>query len=493
MQKVFLIAAIAALTMATGKEKNQSRGEQVDKAACTLPAKFIHTTVAPDIDPEVFRARRQRLAEKMKGEIAVISAATGNDFIYLTGYTGERQAIALIAPFSPTPFTLFVLPREPMSTLWDGPRPGVEGAIERYGADAAYPVSKFGEIMAEAIDGIQAVSLHADDSNLRERLISIAGNNSPLVSTLQTDLAPIIHEMRVIKDEWEIAQLKKAVEVTGLAHRRAMQTVAPGQKEYDVRAEIEYVFMKNGLITGFNSITGSGPNAAILHYPFNDRTMEDGDLLLMDIGASCRGYVADVTRTIPVNGRFTEKQKDLYELVLEAQQEAIKKMKPGYKILDCHHRATEIIVRGLYERELITDTASWWQKRFYIQYRNNHYIGLHVHDVGSYGDLDAPERDSYILNPEIRGRDILPGMVMTIEPGLYLIEDRLDHLHGLFGHKATPEELDAFADKVRPVYEKYAGIGIRIEDDVLITETGNIVLSDNAPKTVEEIEALMNP
>ncbi len=493
MQRVLLIAAIAALTMATGNVINESDGEQAEERACTLPAKFIHTTDAPDIDPEVFRARRQRLAEKMKGEIAVISAATGNDFIYLTGFTGERQAIALIAPSPSTPFTLFVLPREPMSTLWDGPRPGVEGAVERYGADAAYPVSKFGEIMTGVIDGIQSVSLHGDDGNLRERLISIAGNNSPLASSLQTDLAPIVHEMRVVKDDWEIAQLKKAVEVTGLAHRRAMQTVAPGQKEYDVQAEIEYVFMKNGLTAGFNSITGSGPNAAILHYPFNDRTMEDGDLLLMDVGASCRGYVADVTRTIPVNGRFSEKQKDLYELVLEAQQEAIKKMKPGYKILDCHHRATEIIVRGLYERGLITDTTSWWQKRFYIQYRNNHYIGLHVHDVGSYGDLDAPDRDSYILNPEIRGRDILPGMVMTIEPGLYLIEDRLDHLHGLFGHMATAEELDRFAEKVRPAYEKYAGIGIRIEDDVLITETGNMVLSENAPKTVEEIEALMNP
>jgi len=219
--------------------------------------------------------------------------------------------------------------------------------------------------------------------------------------------------------------------------------------------------------------------------------MQDGDLLLMDVGATCRGYVADVTRTIPVSGRFSKKQRELYSLVLKANQEAIKMMVPGKRILDCHHRATEIIVRGLFDLGLITDTTSWWQKRFYIQYRNNHYIGLHVHDVGSYGDLDAPDRDSYILNPEIRGREILPGMVMTIEPGIYLLGDRLEYLHELFGDRASAEELDAFAEKVRPAYEKYAGIGIRIEDDVLITRDGNRVLSENAPKTIEEIEAAM--
>ncbi|TVR69205.1 MAG: M24 family metallopeptidase, partial [Marinilabiliales bacterium] len=433
MRIIILTAAIAAMVMTTVNGKTNSGGEQAQDGACTLPDRFIIPDLSPELDPEVFSARRKRLAEKMKGEIAIISAAAGNDFIYLTGYTGERQAVAVIDPSSEAPYTLFVLPREPMSTLWDGPRPGIEDATEKYGADAAYPVAKFAEIMAGMIEGKRPVSLHEDDRSLRERLNGIAGKDVSAAGLLHTDLTPIIHEMRVVKDEWEIAQLKRAVAVTGLAHRRVMETVAPGQKEYDAQAEIEYVFMKNGLNTGFSSIVGSGPNAAILHYPFNDRTMEYGDLLLIDIGASCRGYVADVTRTIPVNGRFSEKQRDLYELVLQAQQEAINKMKPGYRILDCHHRATEIIVRGLWERGLITDTTSWWQKRFYIQYRNNHYIGLHVHDAGSYGNLDAPDRDSYILNPEIRGREILPGMVMTIEPGLYLLEDRLDHLHGLFG------------------------------------------------------------
>ncbi len=492
MQNIFLSTVFTAFIMVTGMGTTNSAGQETADSCCTLSHKFIFTGETPDFDPGVFELRRQRLMNKMKGDIAIISAATGNDFIYLTGLTGQRGAVAVLDPLSDTPFTLFVPPREPMATLWDGERPGIEGAVEKYGADIAYTVQEFSGKLPLITEGKKSVSYHAEDRTLIERIKNLSGKNADKASgTIHTDLATVIHEMRVIKDDWEIAQLEKAVEVTSLAHRRVLKTVRPGQKEYDVQAEIEYVFRKNGLSAGFPSIVGSGPNAAILHYNKNDRTMQDGDLLLMDVGASCRGYVADVTRTIPVNGSFSEKQKVLYELVLKAQQEAIKEMVQGRRILDCHHRATEIIVEGLYDLGLITDTTSWWQKRFYIQYRNNHYIGLNVHDVGSYGDMDAPDRDSYILNPEIRGRELVAGMVMTIEPGIYLLADRLDHLHGLFGDRATAEELDAFAEKVGPVYEKYAGIGIRIEDDVLITEDGNRVLSENAPKTIEDIEKAM--
>ena len=491
MQKNYLKAALVAIIMATGIGTGNCGEQEMGDHICTLPGEFIYPTEAPDIDPDVFKLRRQRLADKMEGEIAIISAAAGNDFIYLTGYTGENQAVAVLDPATDTPFTLFVLPKEPMSALWDGERPGVEGAVKHYGADAAFPVAELNERLSRMVEGKNSASLHGDDRMVKEMIKNLKGPSANISKSLHTDLAPILHEMRVIKDEWEIAQLERAISVTALAHRRALQTALPGQKEYDVQAEIEYVFRKNGLASGFSSIVGSGPNAAILHYTHNDRTMQDGDLLLMDVGATCRGYVADVTRTIPVSGRFSEEQRELYSLVLKANQEAIKKMVPGNRILDCHHRATEIIVRGLYDMGLITDTTSWWQKRFYIQYRNNHYIGLHVHDVGSYGDLDAPDRDSYILNPAIRGREILPGMVMTIEPGIYLLGDRLEHLHKLFGDRATAEELDAFAEEIRPAYEKYAGIGIRIEDDVLITKDGNRVLSGNAPKTIEDIEAAM--
>jgi Xaa-Pro aminopeptidase len=487
MQNKILTASIMAFFMITAIGKSNPGGQE--DGSCQLPQEFIFRGETPAFDAGVFKLRRQRLMEKMKGDIAIISSTTGNDFIYLTGLTSGSQAVAVLDPASDHPFTLFVLPREPMATLWDGERPGIEGAVNIYGADKAFSAGEFDKKLSRLIKGKKSVSLHGDDRMLLDLVARVTGGNQV---SHGTDLAPIIHEMRVVKDDWEITQLTKAIEVTCLAQRRVLQTVAPGQMEYDAQAEIEYVFMKNGLSPGFPSIVGSGPNAAILHYTHNDRKMQDGDLLLIDIGASSReGYVADVTRTIPVNGIFSDRQKELYSLVLKANQEAIKKMIPGNRILDCHHRATEIMTRGLYELGLITDTTSWWQKRFYIHYRNNHYIGLHVHDAGSYGDLDASDRDSFILNPEIRGRELIPGMVMTIEPGIYLIADRLEHLHGLFGHLATRKELNAFAKKIRPAYEKYAGIGIRIEDDILITEEGNIVLSQSAPKTIEEIEAAM--
>jgi Xaa-Pro aminopeptidase len=455
----------------------------------TLAHEFISRLEPPAFDVRIFETRRRHLLEKMSGQAAVITAAAGNDFLYLTGLTGERQAAAVLIPGAEHPFVLFVFPRRPMATLWDGERPGIEGAVETFGADAAYPAEQFEKMLPRILADRRSVSYHDGDRRIADILKTWAGGNRD--RTIQADLAPILHERRVVKDDWEIAQLENAVEVTALAQRRVLQTAAPGQMEYDIQAEIEYVFRKNGLPVGFSSIVGSGPNAAVLHYPGNTRRLEDGDLLLMDIGASCRGYVADVTRTIPVNGRFSEPQKELYDLVLRAQEEAIALMVPGNRILDPHHRATQIIVDGLHEMGLITDPESWWQKRFYIHYRNNHYIGLNVHDVGSYGDLEPADRDSYILDPKVRGRDIVPGMVMTIEPGVYLLADRLDHLHELFGDRASAEELDAFAAKVRPVYEKYAGIGIRIEDDVLITETGNRVLSNTAPKTVADIEAAM--
>ena len=462
--------------------------EGVPDGSVQFPQGFVFEGRTPDFDPEVFRLRRQRLMDAIDGRVAVISAGAGADFVYLTGFAGERQAAAVLDPTGEHSYTLFTAPRRPMATLWDGEVPGIEGAVHTFGADQAFSA----EDLESRLPGIladQTVSVHGGDQRIRDLLRSWA--EAAPGRAVQADLTPILHEMRVVKDDWEIAHLEKAIEVTALAHRRVLRTVQPGQREYDVQAEIEYVFRKNGLPTGFSSIVGSGPNAAILHYPHNERALEDGDLLLMDIGAASGGYVADVTRTIPVNGRFSDPQQELYSLVLRALEEGTKVMVPGNLILDPHHRATEIIVDGLHRLGLITDPGSWWQRRFYIQYRNNHYIGLNVHDVGSYGNLNAPDRDSYIVNPAIRGREIIPGMVMTLEPGVYLLADRLDHLHELFSDRATAAELDAFAAQVGPIYEKYAGIGIRIEDDILITSDGNRVLSANAPKTIEEIEAAM--
>ena len=453
-----------------------------------LPEKFIHQHEVSDFDKEVFEKRREVILENLDADIIVMSAGAGVDFRYFTGFD-ERRGIAVFIPGDEKPFRLFVTPWEVYTVMWTGEVYGTEGAIEKFGADAAHPIGDFDEMLPELLHGKERIFVHGNDNRIRnevDRILQATGQQAGI-----QDIQPVLEEHRVIKDEWEIAQLRQAVDVTVKAHQYVLRTVEPGQAEYEVQAEIEYIFRRNGLTPGFSSIVGSGPNSCLLHHTRNDRTMKDGDLLLMDIGAaSLGGYSADVTRTIPVNGTFSPEQREIYELVLKASDAAMEKMQPGYHMLDCNHKAMEIMVEGLHQMGLIPDTTSWWQKRFFIQHRVNHYIGLETHDAGDYG-FDTDKRDEHILTPEIRGREILPGMVMTLEPGLYFMENLLDGIHEMFGHLATEEELNAFVEEVRPVYEKYEGIGVRIEDDILITENGYENLSAGAPRTIREIEAAM--
>ncbi len=483
---IIAVAAIAVIVIYNFSISSADREKSI-----VLHEDFIYEDPPGSFDREVFADRRDEMMDKTGEGVAVISVAAGDDFFYLTGFEEQRGTAVIINSGDERKFKMFVPPRQPHQTLWYGEVHGVEGAVEKFGADTAYPLESLREELSELLEGQERIFIHSNDSGTMYTVRQVLGETAADGEIVEFE--PYIHEMRVTKDKWEITQLRHSVEVTARAHRRAMKTVQPGQKEYDVQAEIEYVFKKNGLEPGFPSIVGSGPNATVLHYRDNDREMKEGDLLLMDVGAESKGgYVADVSRTIPVNGKFSPEQKELYELVLKATDEAIELMTPGNRMLDCHHRATEILTDGLYELGLITDTTKWWQKRFYVHYRKNHYIGLNVHDVGSYGDFDPDDRDSYLLNRDVRGRKIVPGMVMTIEPGIYLDEGRLDHLYEIFGDEVDKEELDAFAEEVRPVYEKYAGTGIRIEDDILITLDGNENLSKNAPRTVTEIERLMS-
>lgn len=254
---------------------------------------------------------------------------------------------------------------------------------------------------------------------------------------------------------------------------------------------IEYTFRKFGSpLPAFTSIVASGSNATVLHYSISTRKMEDGDLLLFDIGAEYGYYSADVSRTIPVNGTFTAEQREIYELVLKAQKAAIDEMIQGNHLIAGQIKSNKIIVQGLYELGLITDPESDWQKKFYLLYPINHYLGMYVHDVGDYGASDMTFYEE-IASDTVYGRTLEKGMVLTVEPGLYFRSDGLNQLFELFGEEVPHEEIQEFINEVSPVYEKYLNIGVRIEDDVLITDEGNVVLSGNIPKEVDEIERLI--
>jgi Xaa-Pro aminopeptidase len=259
-----------------------------------------------------------------------------------------------------------------------------------------------------------------------------------------------------------------------------MKFTRPGIWENEIEAVIEYTFRSKGAEEpGFKSIVGSGPRSTILHYQTNNQPTRDDDVMVMDIGAMVNHYTSDVTRTIPINGKFSPDQLIIYNLVLKAQKAAMAEFYPGNGLEMAHHAATRIIMAGLFELGLVTDTLSDWQKDLYILYENSHYVGLNIHDVGDY------ERDKY------EGRALEPGMIITIEPGIYLHPYMLENLDNQFGRKVPDEDLHVFSEQIRPAFERFKNIGVRIEDIVLITEDGHDNLSKAAPKEPEEIESLM--
>jgi len=462
----------------------------VDRHRDALPSRFLYNITESDFNASSFKERRDALMAVFSDGIIVISSRAGDDFRYLTGFE-EGNSAAVLNPLAEKPFVMFVEPFNLYAAQWTGVLYGLEGAIEKFGAYEAFDIKDLNKTLAQLLKTSDKLYLHSNDIALKAEIEELIKKSKRKIGIHYLD--SVVHEMRVVKDDWEIAQMRQAVNVTALAHQRVWETVLPNQKEYEVQAEIEYVFRKNGLGAGFHPITGSGPNATVLHHFKNNREVMPGDLLLVDIGAESRaGYVADITRTIPVSGEFTEEQKTIYELVLKAFDVGIKEFFPGNKVLDPSHKANSVLVHGLYNLGLITDTTLWWQKRFYILHRKVHYIGLHVHDAGVYGDFDITRRDEHILSPGFRGRDLVPGMVFAYEPGLYFMEGKLDHIHELFGHLATEEELNDFVEQVRPVYRQFEGIGVRIEDAILITEDGHEVLSAHLPRKVHEIEKIFS-
>lgn len=426
-----------------------------------------------------FAKRRARLIEQM-GQDAIAIIATraemyrnrdadykfraDSSFYYLTGFA-EPEAVAVIQTGAVQPYTLFCRERNRDMEIWNGLRAGTEGAVKDYAADQAFSIEQLDEQIIALLAGKKRLYVRlgqdtAFDLRVTGWLKKIAASQrqggQPPVEIIQLD--SIVDEMRLLKDEFEIKLMRKAAQISAQAHVRAMQQVKPGMLEYGLEAEVLYVMQKNGCATAYNSIVGGGANACILHYVENNQPLKDGDLVLIDAGAELDHYAADITRTFPVNGQFSPEQKALYELVLKAQLAAIEATQPAHHYRLPHETAVKVLTTGLVELGLLQGDvdeliASEAFRQFYM-HGTGHWLGMDVHDVGNYK-----------LNNEWRPYE--PGMVVTVEPGLYIAPD--------------DDTVEA----------RWRGIGIRIEDDVLVTESGNEVLTRDVPKTVDEIEALM--
>lgn len=428
-----------------------------------------------------FKQRRKQLMRRMKKNgVAILASAPASvrnrdveypyrqhsDFHYLTGFH-EPEAVAVLAPGRKQgEFVLFCREFDPEKAIWTGRHAGLEGAREDHGADEAFAIEELHEQLPPLLENRDRVYFPIGHDAELDHAVMAAVNE--LRGRARTGVrAPhefialehLLHEQRLLKSPEEICVMKKAAAVSVHGHLRAMRACRPGRHEYEIEAELAYAFALHGMRSqAYPSIVAGGANACVLHYTENNAVLRDGDLLLIDAGAECENYAADITRTFPVNGQFSKPQRLIYELVLEAQLAAIDAVRPGRRWIEPHEAAVKVLTRGLVRlgllegkvSKLIKDEA---YKKFYM-HRTGHWLGMDVHDVGAYM-IDG------------KWRELLPGMVLTVEPGLYIASDCLD---------------------VDPCWR---GIGVRIEDDVLVTKDGPEVLSAALPKSVAEIEALM--
>ena len=392
-----------------------------------------------------------------------------SDFWYLTGFP-EPDAIAVIDPRAKKPYTLYVRPRNLEMETWFGRRQGVEGAVKNFGADKAVSIDKFGADLAKLLDGHDHLYYRfAVDNTLDQQILAYLSGQR--VRRLKTAYPPhtiidptqVIGEMRLHKSEKEVSLMQTAADIAVEAHILAMKKVKPGMNEGQVESFMEaYMRDKGASGVAYNSIIGGGNNATILHYVENNMPLKDGDLILIDAGAEYEGYASDITRTFPVNGRYTTAQRDVYDVVLDVQLQCIEYTKTGNTVKKRQEFSIELLTEGMKKLGLLKGkTKDLIKKKAYMKYYMHgvgHYLGLDVHDAGRYF-VDQKAKNS---------RPFAPGMVLTVEPGLYIPPD----------------------DKSAPA--KYRGIGIRIEDDVLVTNDGNLNLTAGVPKNPNEIEDLMH-
>ena len=429
---------------------------------------------------ETFARRRSRLLQRLRAGSAAVFAA-GHDslrngdvehpfrqpssFYYLTGFD-EPDAVAVLRPGHNEPFVLFVRPYDPAMAVWVGARLGVDGAVEELGADAAYPIEELERRLPQLLAGAGTVYYSLGSDERLERLVSriaaqrraaAQGGARPLEAIM--DPAPLVAAQRLIKSREEVAALQRAIDITGAGIEAAMRATRPGMHEYEVQAILEAEYRRLGSPRdGFPSIVAAGANACTLHYTANRAEMARNELLLVDTGAEVDFYGADVTRTYPVDGRFRAAARDVYALVLEAQEQATALIAPGVRFHDVHDKAAEVLTEGLVDLGVLSgDVAALIKERAFgpfFMHGTSHWLGMDVHDVGRYREGEE--------SVELR-----PGMVLTVEPGLY------------------------FAPGIRGVPRRLRGIGVRIEDDVLVTRDGYRVLSGAIPKQPDDLEAMV--
>ena len=437
------------------------------------------------IAQEVYAERRARFLERLGGVAAVIPAAPlavhhadcewpfrqHSDFWYLTGFD-EPDAVALFLPHRPPgeQFVLFVQPKEPSAEVWTGFRWGCDGAVERFGADLAHPRDELAEYLADYLKGAEGIAFRVGKHPQVEPLVlqAWAGqlDRAPRSGAAALALVapcPLVHEQRLRKSPEELARMREAARISAEAHELARQVARPGLNERQVQAVIEQHFLEQGARgTAYGSIVAGGDNACVLHYTANNAVLRDGDLLLIDAGCSLNDYYnGDITRTFPINGRFSAEQRALYDLVLAAQEAAVAAVAPGQTAEGVHDTAVRILVEGLVDLGLlcgeIDGIIEQGAYRHLYMHRTGHWLGLDVHDVGAYrlGEHHV---------------ELEPGMVLTVEPGLY-VSDRLP----------VPEGQP-------PIDARWKGIGIRIEDDVAVTEHGHENLTAAALKAPAALE-----
>lgn len=404
--------------------------------------------------------------ERLRNGDAHYAYRQNSDFYYLTGFS-EPEAVLILAPRRKEgEFILFNRVRDRSREIWDGPRAGQEGARKEYLADQAFPISEFDSMLPDLLAGRESVHYPLGHNRMFDRVLMKAVNHmrAKIRTGLQSpvafvDVGPSLHEMRVYKSRAEVEIMQAAVDISAKAHERAMRACKPGISEYQLEAEMMHEFMRHGArFPAYNPIVGAGRNSCILHYINNDNKIADGDLVLIDAGCEYQNYASDITRTFPANGKYSPEQRDIYELVLESQLAAIKAVKPGASWTAPQKVIVKIITQGLVDLGILKgrvddliDKEAYFP--FYM-HRSGHWLGLDVHDAGRY-QLDG------------KWRPLEPGMALTVEPGIYISAD------------------------IPGVHKRWHNIGVRIEDDVVVTEKGCRNLSEKIPKKIADIEALM--